>query len=99
MVSDNQSWINSGQAYGYGQNGSTGVMEQWSKFKKAQQQNGIADPKLVCIDIAPYGSSQAPDREDILNVGGFSDSVFRVVGNFLESDSARFVREVEAVEL
>ena len=99
LVSDNQSWINSGQAYGYGQNGSTGVMEQWSKFKKAQQQNGIADPKLVCIDIAPYGSSQAPDREDILNVGGFSDSVFRVVGNFLESDSARFVREVEAVEL
>ncbi|MCD0461408.1 TROVE domain-containing protein [Roseiconus lacunae] len=99
LVSDNESWINSGRVYGYGRGGSTGVMTEWEKFKKTQAAAGIADPKLVCIDIAPYGNTQAPDRQDILNIGGFSDAVFNVVSSFLESDTNRFVREVEAVEL
>jgi 60 kDa SS-A/Ro ribonucleoprotein len=68
-------------------------------FKQAQRKIGNADPKLICIDIAPYGHTQAPDRADILNIGGFSDAVFTVVSAFLESDQARFVREVESVEL
>ncbi|WP_442511665.1 vWA domain-containing protein [Novipirellula sp. SH528] len=99
LVSDNESWITSGRRYGYGQNGSTGVMTQWEKFKKTQRGHGIADPKLVCIDIQPYGTSQAPERADILNIGGFSDAVFNVVSSFLENDASRFVREVESVEL
>ena len=99
LVSDNESWINGGRVFGYGRGGSTGVMTEWEKFKKAQQKNGVADPKLVCIDIAPYGHTQAPDRADILNIGGFSDAVFNVVSSFLESDQSRFVREVDAVEL
>ncbi len=99
LLSDNQSWINSGRAYAYGNRGSTGVMTEWETFKQNQRKNGIADPKLVCIDIAPYGTAQAPDRDDILNVGGFSDAVFNVVSNFLQSDNERFVREVESIEL
>ncbi|WP_164104383.1 TROVE domain-containing protein [Candidatus Laterigemmans baculatus] len=99
LVSDNESWINGGRFFGSGRGGSTGVVTEWEKFKKAQRKNGIADPKLVCIDIAPYGHTQASDRADILNIGGFSDAVFNVVSSFLESDQARFVREVEAVEL
>jgi 60 kDa SS-A/Ro ribonucleoprotein len=42
---------------------------------------------------------QAPDRDDILNVGGFSDAVFSVVAAFLGDDAGRFVREVEAVDV
>ena len=42
---------------------------------------------------------QAPDRDDILNVGGFSDAVFQVVGAFLAHDANRFVTEVEAIDL
>ncbi|WP_404308227.1 TROVE domain-containing protein [Neorhodopirellula lusitana] len=99
LVSDNESWITSGRRYGYGQNGSTGVMTQWEKFKKTQHGLGVADPKLVCIDIQPYGTSQAPERDDILNIGGFSDAVFNVVSSFLENDASRFVREVESVEV
>jgi 60 kDa SS-A/Ro ribonucleoprotein len=99
LVSDNESWINAGRPFGFGYNGSTGVMTEWESFKKTQQKNGVADPKLICIDIAPYGHTQAPDRADILNIGGFSDAVFTVVSAFLESDQARFVREVESVEL
>ncbi|EMI21276.1 TROVE domain-containing protein [Rhodopirellula maiorica SM1] len=99
LVSDNESWITSGRRYGYGQNGSTGVMTQWEKFKKTQRGLGVVDPKLVCIDIQPYGTSQAPERDDILNIGGFSDAVFNIVSSFLENDASRFVREVESVAL
>ena len=99
LVSDNESWITSGRRYGHGQNGATGVMTQWEKFKKTQQKLGIADPKLVCIDLQPYGTSQAPERSDILNIGGFRDAVFNVVSSFLSDDANRFVSEVEAVEL
>jgi len=58
-----------------------------------------AGPKLVCIDLQPYTTTQAPDRSDILNVGGFSDAVFSVVAAFLGDDNGRFVAEVEKVEL
>nr|WP_236649713.1 hypothetical protein [Rhodopirellula sp. SM50] len=99
LVSDNESWITSGRQHGYGQNGSTGAMTQCENFKKAQRGLGVADPTLVCIDIQPYGPSQAPERSDILNNSGFSDAAFNVVSSSLEGDASRFVREVDAVEL
>ncbi len=59
----------------------------------------IPGTPLVCIDLQPYTTTQAPDRDDILNIGGFSDAVFSVVSAFLADDPGRFVAEVEAVEL
>ena len=56
-------------------------------------------PKLVCINFQPYTTTQAPDRSDVLNVGGFSDAVFSIVAAFLADDNGRFVAEVEKVEL
>jgi len=47
----------------------------------------------------PNVSVDAPDRSDILNVGGFSDAVFSVVAAFVADDVGRFVAEVERVEL
>ena len=83
-----------------GQHGATGVMTQWQKFVQHQQQwLSNAPPKLVCIDLQPYGTSQAPERDDILNIGGFSDAVFDVVSAFLSGNAGRFVAEVEAIEL
>ncbi len=32
LVSDNESWINRGQAFGYGTGGSPGVMTEWQTF-------------------------------------------------------------------
>jgi 60 kDa SS-A/Ro ribonucleoprotein len=87
LLSDNESWVGSGR------HGSTAVMTQWARF--AARQPGA---KLVCIDLQPYATAQAPERDDILNVGGFSDAVFDVVAGFLREGHG-FVREVEAVEL
>jgi 60 kDa SS-A/Ro ribonucleoprotein len=59
----------------------------------------VTGPKLVCIDLQPYTTTQAPDRSVILNVGGFRDAVFRVVPSFLRDNATRFVAESEAIEL
>jgi len=77
-------------------------MTAWQDFVKNQVRlhgSDNAGPKLVCIDLQPYTTTQAPDRSDILNVGGFSDAVFSVVASFLSDDAGRFVAEVDAVEL
>jgi 60 kDa SS-A/Ro ribonucleoprotein len=96
LVSDNQSWVGEGRC------GSTGVMTQWQEFVGNQARlhdAGSTGPRLVCIDVQSYGTTQAPERSDVLNVGGFSDAVFNVVATFVNDEPARFVAEVEAVEL
>lgn len=87
-VSDNQSWIDVRARRG------TAAMQEWSRF---QARNPAA--KLVCIDVQPYGTTQAADRDDVLNVGGFSDHVFEVIAEFrrggLGTDHwARVIEEV-----
>ena len=99
LISDYESWVYRDRPYAYGDGGATGVMTEWQKFVKNQKRLGVASPKLVCIDLQPYDSTQAPDRSDILNVGGFNDAVFNVVAAFLSGDTGRFVAEVEAIEL
>ena len=49
--------------------------------------------------LMPNVPVDAPDRSDILNVGGFVDAVFIAVAAFLTEDASRFVAEVEAIEL
>ena len=99
LVSDNESWITRQQAYAAGVRGSTGVMTEWHAFAAHQQCLGVASPKLVCMDLQPNATTQAPERDDILNIGGFSDAVFQVVTSHLSGDRGRFVQEVESVEL
>jgi len=72
IVSDNESWVDANPK-GRG----TALMEAWTALKAKNPK-----ARLVCIDIQPYGTLQAVDREDILNVGGFSDAVFEVVAAF-----------------
>ncbi|MFC4313622.1 RNA-binding protein [Steroidobacter flavus] len=71
FVSDNQSWADARNS------GATEMMRHWAAFKARN-----SEAKLVCIDIQPHGTSQALERADVLNVGGFSDEVFNVVNAF-----------------
>ncbi len=95
LVSDMESWVGNGRA------GSTGVLTEWQAFVANQKRlhGDEVGPKLVCIDLQAYTTSQTPERADVLNIGGFSDAVFDVVASFLSDQSDRFVTEVEAVEL
>jgi 60 kDa SS-A/Ro ribonucleoprotein len=89
-VSDNESWVDK-NIYR-----STATMNEWNKFK-ARNPNA----KLVCIDVTPNGTTQAHDRDDILNVGGFSDQVFDVIARFVELGNNKdlWVKTIESIDL
>ncbi|GEP43456.1 vWA domain-containing protein [Brevifollis gellanilyticus] len=79
-VSDNESWMDT-PYHGHFGGSATRTMSEWMKFK---QRNPNA--RLVCLDIQPYATTQAKEREDILNIGGFSDSVFNVIAAFARGE-------------
>lgn len=90
FVSDNQSWADfareddakKGLASFLGIGSRATVMaEEWDRFRSRNP-----DAKLVLIDVQPYGSTQMHERVDVLNVGGFSDSVFEVVSLFAKGE-------------
>jgi len=68
LVSDNESWADRARGRG------TATMQEWEAFK---QRNPEA--RLVCIDIQPYATTQAQEQADVLNIGGFSDEVFKLL--------------------
>ncbi len=90
FVSDNESWMDAGRSR------STATMTEWNAFKQRNPQ-----AKLVCIDIAPYGTTQANERDDILNVGGFSDAVFKIIAAFAAGQlgAGHWVGEVKAIDI
>ena len=91
IVSDNESWADRGQ---WG--GKTSLMKEWDILKQR-----CPEAKLVCLDIQPYTTVQVQNRCDILNVGGFSDQVFTLIGSFAEQGMGAdfWVEEIEKTEL
>ena len=91
-VSDNQSWVDAANAQARG----TATMVEWNRFK-------VRSPEalLVCIDLQPYGTTQASERDDILNVGGFSDQVFDTIAEFAAGRLAaeHWVSVIESIEI
>jgi 60 kDa SS-A/Ro ribonucleoprotein len=89
-VSDNESWIDARAYYG------TETMRQWQMFKSRNPQ-----AKLACIDLTPNRTTQAYEDESILNVGGFSDAVFELLGEFAKGglSPGHWTDVIEAVRL
>ncbi|MEP3891053.1 MAG: RNA-binding protein [Hellea sp.] len=90
IVSDNESWA------GVQAGRSTAMMGEWERLKTRNPK-----ARMVCIDITPNTTTQAVSREDILNIGGFSDRVFDVIGRFANGNtgSDHWVGEIETLEL
>ncbi len=88
IVSDNESWVDASH------HGSTATMREWVQIVKRNPQ-----AKLVCIDIQPYGTTQAQGRPDVLNVGGFSDAVFDTIARFVSGEANDWVGIVKQVEV
>ncbi|MEP6903483.1 MAG: TROVE domain-containing protein [Actinomycetota bacterium] len=94
-VSDNESWMDSMYHGRFGGSG-TETMNQWNEFA-ARNKNA----KLVCIDIQPNAHTQAKERADILNVGGFSDQVFNLISEFANGtmNAEHWIGVIEKVEI
>jgi len=96
-VSDNQSWVDSASPRlanpGVKLPAPTETLRQWAAFKERNPR-----AKMVCIDLQPSGSTQAQEREDILNIGGFSDRVFDLIARFAAGtlSAEHWVGEIEA---
>ena len=92
IVSDNESWADCGPHW----SGKTDLMKEWDILKQR-----CPEAKLVCLDIQPYTTVQVQNRCDILNIGGFSDQVFTLIGSFAEQGMGAdfWVEEIEKTEL
>ncbi len=90
IVSDNESWADRYRGR------ETGLMREWARLKARNPH-----AKLVCLDIVPNTTAQAVNREDILNIGGFSDQVFNVIGEFAKGKftSDHFVKAIEDTDI
>jgi 60 kDa SS-A/Ro ribonucleoprotein len=88
IVSDNQSWVDARRS------GATQTVHEWAALKRRNP-----EAKLVCVDIQPYGTTQAAERSDILNVGGFSDAVFDTIVRFAKGETRDWVELVKQTEV
>ena len=90
--SDNESWADQIRRSQH----QTGMMHYWNKLK---QQNPNA--KLVCVDLQPYATAQMPEQKDVMNIGGFSDTVFKLIESFTNNEmhADHWVGEIEKIEI
>jgi 60 kDa SS-A/Ro ribonucleoprotein len=92
IVSDNESWVDARR------HGATATMAEWNKLKARNP-----GAKLICIDIQPGATTQAPDsrgaRADIMNVGGFTDAVFDAVARFARGETRDWTEIVRNTEV
>jgi 60 kDa SS-A/Ro ribonucleoprotein len=90
LVSDNESWVDASRR------GATQTMREWERLKTRNPR-----ARLVCIDIQPGATTQAAERADILNVGGFSDAVFTMVASFADGKAGadHWVGEIDKISL
>jgi 60 kDa SS-A/Ro ribonucleoprotein len=90
VVSDNQSWAD------FLKLGPTAMAVEWERFWARNR-----SAKLVLIDLQPNTTTQVRERTDVLNVGGFSDSVFDLISLFEkgELDAEHFVGAIKSVDI
>jgi len=99
IISDNESWVNGsnlGRNQSYWNRGrpSTGTMEEWNKYVLNNK-----GAKLICWDFVPNDSTQAPDSKNIMNVGGFSDAVFKIIDHFANKQSIDWVEVIKNIQI
>lgn len=98
FATDCQSWVDSNHRnphYSFGMG--TSLNNQWDNFRTGKNKNAkIAEINLQALDDSQLDHSDP----SIMNIGGFSDSVFDVLAEFAERDvNARFIDVIKRVEL
>jgi len=76
ILSDNQSWADAPHPE------RTALLAAWEEVKVRNP-----EARLICIDLQALGTSQAPERADILNLGGVTDGMFGAMHRFVARES------------
>ncbi|MBX3190210.1 MAG: TROVE domain-containing protein [Labilithrix sp.] len=101
FVSDNQSWSDFRHPSRSATSG-TAMAEEWQRLRGRNP-----NAKLILVDVQPYGTTQSTsrdakgERDDVLDVGGFSDAVFDVVASFTRGELGgdTWLRAIESIAL
>jgi len=99
FVSDYESWMDStSQSYSGNLLYGTAMARSWETVR-----HNNPKARMVCIDLVPNRTHQMPTgrsaRPEVLNIGGFSDTVFEVMARFLAGDKTSATKLVDALEL
>ena len=103
FVSANQSWSDFRLSARHDPNGTRGTVmaEEWQRLRGRNPK-----AKLILIDVQQSSTTQVlggAARDDVLNVGGFSDAVFDVISAFTRGDLAgcrrSWLRAIEWIAL
>lgn len=70
LVSDNESWFGK----------QLGLANGWARYAQLRKKS-----RLVCIDLTPNTTTQVKNADRVWNIGGFSDTVFELVGKIAAS--------------
>jgi len=89
-VSDNESWFDGSRDAG------TATARAWMDYKRKNP-----NAKLVMIDLTPNTTAQIKPAQDVLLVGGFSDTVFEVIDLFLKGEygADAWVSMIDAIDV
>lgn len=90
LISDNESWIDRSHTQYR-----TNTFAFWNELKKFNP-----EAKMVCHNIADGLTTQVPSRKDILNIGGWTDTVFELIDIFYNSKTPEsWVEMIQAINL
>jgi len=93
VVSDNESWFD-GRG-GYWRGSATGAQEEWNTFE-----SNNPGAKYVGIDIQPNTTTQVKERNNVINVAGWSDTVFDLLAAVANGNGGgTFVKTIESIEI
>lgn len=95
VASDMETWADGVATRGWGGEATVSASE-WAEYKSRNPK-----AKLVCINLAAGDHCQVANNPDVLNIGGFSDSMWEVIRSFVEGTPSadHWVNVIEAVKL
>lgn len=88
IFSDNESWLEPNRS------GTTETLARWEALRRRNRH-----AKLALVDLTPNPTTQALERTDVMNIGGFSDDVFVLLEEFAKPGNAaqRLVERIRSV--
>lgn len=95
LVSDNEGWYEPNGSRNYYYRG-TSVAEEWKKVLKR-----CPKAKMVNINIVASDTTQIYDDHNVLNIGSFSDNIWKVIDDFINDryGASAWVQCIEQVDI